>query len=223
MGFLDDLKRQADAARGQQAVDTAALARNMAAVETACSDTLRYFMELAPQLNVLQLKPRVRFSLDSRTPVEGVTRGDFRVDSRRQRLREHEVFEHVVIHGVQKTGQAMSLTKDFPPEVERLENRLRQAGITPDVETRRDPDNGRLQGVHFRFVADIVAAVKLLPDHDQGRVTFRIANLDTLETVTAGFAAADVTPGVLDELARWLAGEPNGFLKLAGTVQRVEA
>ena len=193
MGFLDDLKRQADAARGQQAVDTAALARNMAAVEAACSATLHYFMELAPQLNVLQLKPRIRFSLDSRTPVDGVARGDFRVDSRRQRLREHEVFEHIVIHGVQKTGQAMTMSKDFPPEVERLEARLRQAGITPDVETRRDPDNGRLQSVRFKFIADIVAAVKLLPDHDRGRVTFRVSNLDALETVTAGFDAAEVT------------------------------
>lgn len=224
MGFLDDLKRQADALKTQSSFDAAAVARNTALVEAACKTTLHYFMELAPQLNVLQLKPRIRFSLDSRTPLDNLARGDFMVDSRLQRLRDQDVFEHIVIHGQQKSGQVMSMNKDFPPEIERLESRLRQAGITPDVETRRDPDNGRLQHVSFRFTADVILMVKVFPEHDLGRVRFQVVNLDALETVTAEFPAHAVTTGLLDELARWLTGEMNhGFLKAAENVKRVEA
>lgn len=223
VGFLDDLKRQADALKTQQHVDAESLARNAALADAACKTALTYFMELAPQLNVLQLRPRVRFSLDSRTPLDGLARGDFKVDSRRKRHRDQEVFDHVVLHGVQKSGQTLTMTKDFPPEVERLEARLRQAGITADVDTRRDPDNGRLIHVQFKFVADVVLSVKLHPDHDQGRVTFRLANVDALETVTAEFPAHAVTTGLLDELARWLTGEPSQFLKLAENARRIEA
>jgi hypothetical protein len=224
VGFLDDLKRQADALKTQSSFDAAAVARNTALVEAACKATLHYFMELAPQLNVLQLKPRIRFSLDSRTPLDNLARGDFMVDSRKQRLRDQDVFDHIVIHGQQKSGQVMTMTKDFPPEIERLESRLRQAGITADVETRRDPDKGRLLHVNFRFTADVILMVKVFPEHDQGRLRFQMVNLDGLETVTAEFPAHAVTTGLLDELARWLTGDmSHGFLKTAEGVKRVEA
>jgi len=223
VGFLDDLKRQADALKTQQTLDTAALARNAALTEAACKATFAYFLELAPNLNVLQLRPPVRFSLDSRTPLEGLVRGDFRVDARRKQHRGQDVHDHVVIHGRQTSGRTLVMTKDFPPEIERLESRLRHAGITPTTQVRRDPENNRLLNVEFRFVADVLLSVKLLPDHDQGRVRFRILNLDTLETVDADFPAAAVGAPLLDELARWLTGQPHQFLAQAEQVKRVEA
>ncbi|MEY4561864.1 MAG: hypothetical protein RLZZ618_1141 [Pseudomonadota bacterium] len=222
MGFLDELKRQAEAVKTQNHVDIAALDRNTALTEVACKGVLQYFVELAPQLNVLQLKPKQRFSLDSRTPIEGLSRGEFRVDARRKQLRSDEVHDFVVMHGMQRSGTLMTMSKDFPPEIERLEARLRQAGITPDTETRRDQSNGRLQHVAFKFVADIVVQVKMVPDHDNARVSFQLLNLDGLETVTAKFGAAAVTSGLLDELARSLAGESSQFLKLAETIKRIE-
>jgi hypothetical protein len=223
VGFLDDLKRQADALKTQQTLDTDALARNAALTEAACKATLAYFMELAPQLNVLQLRPRVRYSLDSRTPLEGFVRDNFVVDARRKQHRGQDVCDHVVIHGKQTTGQTLVMTKDFPPEIERLEARLRQAGITPDMEVRRDQSNGRLQNVQFKFVADVISSVKMIPDHDRARVRFHVLNLDALETVDADFPATAVGSGLLDELARWLTGEPNRFLQQAEQVKRVEA
>lgn len=223
MGFLDDLKRQADALKTQHTLDTESLARNAALTEAACKATFAYFLELAPNLNVLQLRPPVRFSLDSRTPIENFARGDFKVDARRKQHRGQDVHDHVVIHGRQTSGQTVVMTKDFPPEIERLEARLRQAGITADTQVRRDPANNRLQNVEFRFVADVVASVKLVPDHDLARVRFRILNLDALETVDADFPAAAVTAALLDDLARWLTGQPNRFLAQAEQVKRVEA
>lgn len=223
MGFLDDLKRQADALKSQQTVDSEGLARNAALSEAACKTTLQYWMELMPQLNVLQPKSRVRYSLDNRTPLDDLVRSDFRVDSRRKQHRGQEVFDHVVIHGVQKTGRKMTMSKDFPPEIERLEGRLRQAGITPDVQILRDQTNGRLQETRFTFTADLTLIVRLLPDHDTGRVRFQAVNLDGFETVTAEFAAHRVTSALLDELARWMAGETHEFLKQAENLRRVEA
>jgi hypothetical protein len=222
MGFLDDLKRQADALKSQQTLDHATLARNAALTEAACKTTAQYWMELMPQLNVLQPRPRIRFSLDSRTPLEDLVRGDFRVDARRKMHRDQEVTEYVVIHGVQKTGRKLVMSKDFPPEIERLEARLRQAGITPGTEVKRDPANGRLLETRFSFVADLTLVVRLLPDHDAGRVKFQMNNLDGFETLTAEFPAHLVTSTLLDELARWLTGEPNQFLKQAENVKRVE-
>jgi len=223
VGFLDDLKRQAEAIKTQQTVDVAALARNTALADAACKSVLQYWMELAPQLNVLQPRAPMRFSLDNRTALEGLVRCDFRVDSRRKQLRGQEVFDHVVLHAFQKSGRAIKISKDFPPEIERLESRLRQAGITADVTIVRDPNNGRLEEVRYVFTADVVLMLRLLPDHDHGRLRFQINNLDSLETVNVEFAAHAVTSALLDELSRWLTGDTHEFLKQGENLRRVEA
>jgi hypothetical protein len=222
MGFLDDLKRQADALKNQQTVDAATLARNAALADAACKTIQQYWMELMPQLNVLRPTPPLRFSLDSRTPLDGLVRQDFRVDARRKQHRGQDACEHVVIHGVQKSGRTLTMSKDFPPEIERLEARLRQAGITPDVQVKRDQSNGRLLETRFSFVADLVLMVRAVPDHDAGRIRFQLNNIDGFETLTAEFPAHHVNSALLDELARWLTGSPHQFLKQAENIKRVE-
>lgn len=223
MGFLDDLKRQADALKTQQTIDTATLARNAALVEGACKTVLQYFMELAQQLNVLQPTPALRISLDKTTALDGLKRCDFRVDARRKQHRDQEVCDHVVLHGLQKTGRKLTMSKDFPPEIERLEARLRQAGISPDTQWVRHPESGRLEEVRFSFTADLTLMVRVLPNHDEGSVRFQIANFDSLETVTADFPAHLVGSELLDQLARWAVGQPNQFLQQAQGVRRIEA
>ncbi|MGY4830084.1 hypothetical protein ACVNIS_16055 [Sphaerotilaceae bacterium SBD11-9] len=223
MGFLDDLKRQADALKTQQTIDTAALARNAALVEGACKGVLQYFMELAQQLNVLQPTPPLRILLDKATAIDGLKRCDFRVDARRKQHRGQEVYDHLVLHGLQKTSRKLAMSKDFPPEIERLESRLRQAGISPDTQWVRDQQSGRLEEVRFSFIADITMMVRVLPSHDDGHLRFQIANFDGIETVTADFPAHLVGSELLDQLARWIVGEPNQFLKQAESVRRVEA
>jgi hypothetical protein len=223
MSFLNDLKRQADALKTQNTEDAALLARNAALVEGACKAVWQYWLDLAQQLNVLQPVPPLRFSLDKATAIDQLRRGDFQVDARRKQHRGQEVFEHVVIHAVQKTGRMLTMRKDFPPEIERLEARLRQAGITPDMKWVRNEDNGRLEEVIFNFKADVTLIARLLPDHDQGLVRFQLNNFDSLETVTAEFPAREVGSELLDQLARWMVGQPNDFLRRAAQVKRVEA
>ena len=138
-------------------------------------------------------------------------------------MRDQEVYDFIVIHGLQKTGRLVKMSKDFPPEIEKLESRLRQAGITPDTQWVRDPSNGRLEEVKFSFTADLTLSARLLPSHDEGKLRFQISNFDTLETVTADFPAHKVGSDLLDQLARWIMGEPNQFLQQAENVRRVEA
>jgi hypothetical protein len=223
VSFLNDLKRQADALKTQNNEDAELLARNAALVEGACKTVWQYWLDLAQQLNVLQPVPPIRFSLDKVTALDNLKRCDFQVDARRKQHRNQEVYDHVVIHAVQKTGRLLTLSKDFPPEIERLESRLRQAGITPETKWVRNPDNGRLEEVRFNFKADITLIARLLPDHDQGTVRFQLNNFDSLETVTAVFPARIVGSDLLDQLARWMVGQPNEFLQRASEVKRVEA
>jgi hypothetical protein len=223
VGFLDDLKRQADALKVQQTGDAAALARSTALTEAACKSVFTYFNTLAPQLNVLQPASPARFELDRQNVFEGLRLSDFRVDSRRKPLRSEEVFDHLVIHWQLATGRRLTLEKDFLPDMDKLESRLRQSGAQVDHEALRHPDTGKLLGRRYSFAADFVGSVRVTPQHDNAALHFQVHNLDGFESLSMTLPAIEVGSARLDELARWIAGQPHDFLKDARELRRTVA
>ncbi len=223
MGYLEDLKRQADEALARQTQDIGSLQRNALLVDSASQSVARYMATLARQLNVLQPLCRAVYRFDNKHSFRQLRFTDFRSDSRMKKLRDAEVFDHVVLNFTAKTGTRVSLGKDFPPEIEKLEARLRQCGAFYEASVIRDPDNGKFVEKRFDFIADFQASVRMIPDHDAGAITFHIANLDGFETVSVVFPAFEVGSARLDELARWITGEPNAFLRDGQHLRRITA
>ncbi len=221
MGYLEELKRQADEALALQTQDIGALQRNAMLTDSACQSTARYFDTLARQLNVLQPVARAVWRFDSRTTFNQLRFSDFRADARMKKLRDGEVFDHIVLNFAAKTGTRVTIAKDFPPEIEKLEARLRQCGAHFESEVIRDPENGRFVEKRFELLADFHSSVRVLPDHDAARIAFHIANIDGFETVSVVFPAFEVGTSRLDELARWITGEPHSFLRDGQHVRRV--
>lgn len=212
MGFLDDLKRQADASRAEQQQRSSLSERHAMLTDAACKTALDYWMQLAQQLNVLRPVTRARYVLDTRLVLQGLPSLDFRVDSRRKDLNGRQSFDHVVMHWSVRGGRRATIEKDFVADIDRLEARLRQAGIQPLATATRDPDNGKLQSMQYEFDDDIACSVRLQPDHEQARVELKATNLDGLETVRLAIPAVELGSNRLDELARWIVGEPHRFL-----------
>ena len=223
VSFLDDLKRQAEALKTQQTGDSAALARNTALAEAACKTVFSYFTTLATQLEVLSPSSPTRFTLDRQNVIESMRMTEFRADSRRKPLRGEQVFDYLVLHWQLRSGRSLQLTKDFLPDMEKLESRLRQSGTQFDNEALRNPDNGKLLGRRYTFVADFVGSVRVTPLHDSARIHFQLHNLDGFESVSLELPATEVGGARLDELARWIVGQPHAFLNGAQQLRRVEA
>ncbi len=223
MGFLDDLKRQAEAAKASQSTDGEALARNAGLADIACKTVSAYFSTLVQQLNVLRPRTKVSYRLDRGLTFNDLQLADFRTDTRHKRLRGVEAYDHVVLRWRMTTGTKHTLSKNFLPEIKGLESRLRQGGVRFEMEEIRNPENSKLQEMRYKFVADFNATVLITPDHDLGRVRFELVNLGGLETITVNFAAFEISAARLDELARWIMGEPNEFLKNGQNLRIVEA
>ena len=223
MGFLDDLKRQADDAKARLNTDTGQLDRNAALADVACKTASSYFSTLVQQLNVLQPRSKVTYRLDKRNVFAALPLCEFRADARRKRLRGADVFDHVALRWRLKSDTRLTLVKNFLPDIEQIESRLRRSGAQFHVETVRNPETNKLQEMRYDVVADFEAAVNITPDHDGARLRFELVNLDGFETVTVEFAAFEVGTGRMDELARWIMGEPHGFLTGGQALRRVEA
>ena len=77
--------------------------------------------------------------------------------------------------------------------------------------------------MRYTFIADFAASVLITPDHDRAVLLFSASNLDGLEQATVEFDAAEVDERRLDELARWIVGEPNRFLDGGHGLRRLPA
>jgi hypothetical protein len=223
VGYLDELKRQADAAKSQNTLDVGALERNSLVTDSACQAAFRYFVSLAQQLNVLQPAVKAEYRLDASTVFKDLRRTDFRADSRLRKVRDAEVFDHVLLGFDMKSGTRITLAKDFPPAMDKLESRLDQCGASYESEVIRDPFSGRFVEKRYEIAADFHGTIRLIPDHDTAWIQFQIVNLDGFETVTVQFPAFEVGTARLDDLARWIVGEPSGFLRDGHQLRRIEA
>lgn len=220
VGFLDDLKRQADALREQQSSDEADLHRNIEATEHACRAALAYFNTLAEQLEVLKPASPARFVLDRQHTLEGLRMSDFFADARRKPLAGEQGFEYVLLHWQLKTGRTLQLSKDFPPDIERLDARLHQGAFPMERDVVRHPDTGKFTEVRYRVQLDLRASVRLTPHHESASLHCTAQNVDGLEGLSFDLPAERWDAARLDELARWLAGQPHRLLEGVQNLRR---
>src|SRR5215218_5746923 len=183
MSFLDQLKSQAYALQSQRAVQDRQSEETLARTEQACRVVLSYLQELARQLSIIE-PAGPEFSVDGHTPWPAMKLTQFRVDSRRKRLRNREVFDYVVIGWqiVPQVGQPVSasVSVNFPKDMQRVEDRLAMGPVQHGRVEVRDPQKSVLKEVRYEYLTQTRGSVTGAADHDSGQLHFRLLN-------TAGF------------------------------------
>lgn len=215
MDFLSELKNRANALQGQQAQETQDFAANTQRCETACRMALKYLQDLCAQLNILQPAAPGSYSLDGRTPFPALTMRDFRCDDRRKLLRNEGVCDYIGVGWdlLPSTGQVAihSVTVNFPPDLERVAQRLSMGQIKHERKDIRHPETQKLQAYAFEYRTQARGFVTLTPDHDNGQIDFRLVNVGGLDLLSSRYPAAKVTSALMDELAKKIVGQPSRF------------
>lgn len=222
VSFLNDLKKQADRVRSDQQVDGAALEANIQATETACQVAFKYWVDLCKQLNVLQPPSTGRYAFDNKTVFGDLRFADYRADIRTRPFNGRSVTDHVVLNCELQTGQTLCLSKNFLPDIEKLEARIIQSGVVCRPEAIRNPDNGKLIEMRYEFLANIAARVRLQPQHETAQLSITVDNFEGLGRWVIDFDAATFTVSLLDELAKWLVGQPSSFRSRGRVSQMTE-
>ena len=215
MSFLSELKNQASALQNLQQGDHASLAANTAAVELACKVANKYLQDLCAQLNVIAPPAHGNYSLDGKTPFPQLTLRNFRCDARQKMLRSQGVFDYIGVGWdlLPTTGQIAthSVTVNFPPDLERVAQRLATGQIKHERKEQRHGDTNKLQAYIFEYTTQVRGSIMLTPQHDSGTVDFRVANVGGFELLNTSYPAAQVTQALMDELAKKLVGQGSRF------------
>jgi hypothetical protein len=222
VGLLDELKVQARSVAAKAAApDAGTLDRNRRLAHGACRLAHDYWKEFAEQLNVLRTPCPVRYQIDPRFVLDGLVCGDFRVTPQLQVHHGGEPrYDAVVLSWRATNGQSYRVEKELPRDVERLRARLAHAGIPAHETPVHNASTGRIQSTRFEFCAAVTASVRVVPLPDIGKVRLSFTNLDQLERVDADYPAAVLRQRLLDEIGRWIIGQPQRALEYAADIKR---
>ena len=214
MSFLNQLKSQASALQNQQRSELQTFEASTAQTETACQKVWSYFSELSRQLDVIE-PAGPRFTLDGKTSWPAMKLVNFRADFRKKKLRDKEVFDYIAIgwNIVPQLGspQDGSVSANFPPDLLRIETRLAAGAVKHERKDIRHPEKNTLLAIRFDYISEARGSVKVTADHETGKLTFRIGSASGFEIITSVWLEAQVQTGMLDELGKMVAGQPNSF------------
>jgi len=224
MGFLDELKQQARTLQASEdAVDAETLARNRRLANGACELAHDYWKDLCEQLNVIRSPSKARYVIGGRQSLEDLVCSNFRVTPQVQVLHGGAVrYESVVLAWVATNGRIERIEKELPKDIERVRGALIQAGIQAHEAPVRHPSTGRVLATSFEFHATVSASVRVTPLPDAGKVRLTYTNIDQLERVEAEYPAAGLRQRLLDDIGRWIVGQPQRVLEYAGGVKRYQ-
>lgn len=218
MSFLSELKSRANALQGLQLDAQRDLVAGTQACEVACRMALVYLQDLCAQLNVIQPPAPGAYSLDGKAPFAGsaaLVQRNFRCDARRKMLRNAEVFDYIGVGWdlLPVTGLVAThtVTVNFPPDLERVTQRLSVGQIQHERKDQRHPETNKLLAYVFDYQTESRAFITLTPDHDTGCIAFRVSNVGGFGVLNTSYPGAQVTPRLLDELAKKLVGQPSRF------------
>lgn len=215
MSFLSELKSRANALQGLQLDAQHDFMANTQACELACRMAQSYLHDVCAQLNVIQPPAPGAYSLDGKVPFPALVQRNFRCDARRKMLRNAEVCDYIGVGWDLLPGTGLvtthTVTVNFPPDLERVTQRLSVGQIQHERKDLRHPDSNKLLAYVFDYQTESRAFITLTPDHDAGRIAFRVINVGGFGVLNTVYPAAQVTPSLLDELAKKLVGQPSRF------------
>lgn len=214
VSFLNQLKSQAAALQREHNAQQHNLDEATALTEATCKRVWFYLDELVKQLNVIN-PDGPKLSLDGKVPWPAMQLRNFRLDSRKKMLRNQEVYDFVGMWWriVPAVGQPQDaeVSVNFPPDLQRVESRLSLGTIKHERKEIRHPEKNTLLAIKFLYQTETRGTINVKPDHDTASLAFRVSNVRGFEVINRTCHASEVTPELLDELAKLMMGQPNRF------------
>jgi hypothetical protein len=219
--LLDSLRAQSSAVRAQGEAAKRPVEEALAEIDRRLWRAFRWLDEAVGHLEVIRPTVAHRFVIPN---VVTVDRPQFErgfASYRRKALGGQELLEHVEMF-YRLTGSQPIVLRVHPGSALGIEERLRVSSMPYQYQTEQDEKRVVRFGV-FEITPTITANVRLEPDYHHQTIEVTLRNVDRFESVALDFAPDKLDEPALEDLVKFVLGEPNGFLRrapLAGFRQR---
>jgi hypothetical protein len=136
---------------------------------------------------------------------------EFRFDTRKKILRQKEVTDYIALGWrvvpLLATQERGSVSVNFPPDLERVEARLRAGQIRHERLEQRNPDTNKLLSIVFEHDLAARGSVVFTADHDLAQFNLRMTGVVELSVHQQAVPVDQIATAWLDDLARAVVGQ----------------
>lgn len=215
MGFLDELKLQAEQAKQSRDEATDVAEESVNLVNDQLDKIFHYFRELAEQLKVIEPPTELVFPIHGVGDLSGLKLGKFFADYRRKKNGHNfsDLIDYVTLTFSYYNTNKLIAEREEPWQIERLSEYLGRYGFLFELEERKNP-RGIVVSAQFTIPCEVRALVHVRGDEVRQRITFVTRNVERLGEQEFIFNATGVDEALLDEFARFMLGQPNRLRSL---------
>ena len=212
MGLLDDLKKEAETLKNQEAVKTQSIKANSAAVDRALRKTFQYMSELFKQLNVVKPPCTLVYDLLTVGKIDGLVQSDYRIEFRTSQRDNSEHYENVTINFKRGKPDQLSVKREAE-QIERFRDLLWQNNMRFTSEPFK---NDRRVTTHevFKINCEVICGADVVGDYDNGVIRFKLKNVEDFGPTTYTLEPDTITDKALEELAKLFIGKDSSFKDL---------
>jgi hypothetical protein len=211
--FLDQLREQSQALRARGEAARKPMEEAIKDIDRILWRTFRWLDEAVGHLEVI--RPRVNhvFHLGNVLSIERPAFDRGFVSFRRRSMVGLEVLEHVELF-YRVEGDKPIVLRLNPAASQGLEERLRSSTLPYQYQTEHDERRVIRYGL-FQVQPHVTATVRFEPDYPRQIVQVTLRNVDRFESVSLEFGPDKLTEAALEDLVKFIMGEPNAFLRRA--------
>ena len=209
MGLLDDLKKEADTLKNQEAARTQSIKANAAAVDRALRKTFHYMNELFKQLNVVKPACPRTYDLQTVGKIDGLIQSDYRIEFRTSQRENAEHYENLTITFKRSKPEQMTVKREAE-QIERFRDLLWQNNMRFTSEPFRNERRVIVMEV-FKINCDVICGADIVGDYDSGAVRFKLKNIEDFGPTVYTLDPDAVTDQSLEDLAKLFIGKESNF------------
>lgn len=209
MGLLDDLKKEADTLKNQEAARTQSIKANAAAVDRALRKTFHYMNELFKQLNVVKPACARTYDLQTVGKIDGLIQSDYRIEFRTSQRENAEHYENLTITFKRSKPEQMTVKREAE-QIERFRDLLWQNNMRFTSEPFRNERRVIVMEV-FKINCDVICGADIVGDYDTGAVRFKLKNIEDFGPTVYTLDPDAVTDQSLEDLAKLFIGKESNF------------
>lgn len=211
MGLLDDLKKEAETLKNQEAARTQSLKANAIQVDQAMRSIFKYMNELFRQLNVVKPPCARSYNLHTVGVISGLSQSDYRIEYRTSLRNNSEHYEDLTITFKRSKPETMSVKREAEA-IERFRDLLWQNNMRFTSEPFR---NERRVITHefFTINNEVICGADVVANYDDGVIRFKLKNIEDFGPTVYTLDPNTINDTVLEDLAKLFIGQEADFAK----------
>lgn len=205
MGLLDDLKKEAETLKNQEAARTQTQKANAVQVDHAMRTIFRYLHELFRQLNVVRPECDRVYELPTVGKLEGLGQSDYRIDFRTSQRNGSEHYEELNFTFRRSRPETFTVKREAE-HIEKFRNILWQNNMRFTSEPVRN-DRRVITHEFFTVNKEVICGGDIVGDYEEGVIRFKLKNVEDFGPSIYTVEPVAITDTSLEELAKLFVGK----------------